>query len=66
MILRHPGLRLSMAGAVVFLASLISLLFLPLAPSVLGMLAGGMGVWGGFIWTILSFYTSSPGPPACS
>ena len=39
-----------------FIASLISLLFLPPAISIVGLLAGGLAVWGGFIWTLFSYY----------
>ena len=52
----HPGLRLSAIGGVVFLAGMLTLLFLPAAVSVFVMLAGGMGVWSGFIWTLFNWY----------
>ena len=52
----HPGLRLSAIGGVVFIAGLLSLLVLPGAISVVVMLAGGMAVWTGFIWTLFSWY----------
>jgi hypothetical protein len=52
----HPGLRLSAIGGVIFLAGLLTLLFLPAAVSVFVMIVGGMGVWGGFLWTIFSWY----------
>ena len=52
----HPGLRLSAIGGVIFLAGILTLLFLPAAVSVFVMIAGGMGVWGGFLWTLFSWY----------
>jgi hypothetical protein len=52
----HPGLRLSAIGGVVFLAGILTLFFLPAAVSVFVMIGGGMGVWGGFLWTIFSWY----------
>jgi hypothetical protein len=52
----HPGLRLSAIGGVVFLAGILTLLFLPPAASVFIMIAGGMGVWSGFLWTLFSWY----------
>jgi hypothetical protein len=52
----HPGLRLSAIGGVVFLAGILTLFFLPAVVSVLVMLAGGMGVWSGFLWTLFSWY----------
>ncbi len=50
------GLRVSVAGAVIFLPSLISLLFLPPVISIVGMLGGGMLVWSGFMMTLFAFY----------
>jgi len=50
------GLRVSVAGAVIFLPSLISLLFLPPVISIVGMLGGGMLVWSGFMVTLFAFY----------
>ena len=60
--LRSRGLRLSLAGAVIFLISVIGLIFLPDRLAVIGMLVGGMGVWIGFIWTIFTYYSASPPP----
>ena len=56
----HPGLRLSAIGGVVFIAGLLTLLALPAAVSVVVMLAGGMCVWGGFLWTLFAWYTPPP------
>ena len=56
----HPGLRLSAIGGVIFLAGLLTLLFLPAAVSVVVILAGGLAVWGGFLWTLFSWYVPPP------
>ena len=63
MVLRSSGLRLSLFGACVFLAGAASLVLLPKGVSILAMLAGGMCVWSGFIWTMFHYYGSPPGPP---
>ena len=54
--LHSAGLRLSAAGGLVFLVSLVGLLVLPDAIAAFGMLAGGLAVWAGFVWTLLSYY----------
>ena len=60
---QSPGLRLSLAGAIVFFVSMAGLLFLPdLAPA-LGMMAGGMGVWIGFMWTLYGYYLPGSNRP---
>jgi hypothetical protein len=62
--LQSPGLRVSLIGTIVFALGLISLLFLPLVVSLIGLLAGGFAVWGGFIWTLFSYYgPTSEQPP---
>ena len=61
--LRSRGLRLSLFGALVFLLSVTALIFLPNGGPVVGMLAGGMCVWTGFIWTLLGYYGATPKPP---
>jgi hypothetical protein len=59
---KAKGLRFSIAGAVIFLASLVFLAFV--SPAVaLGLLAGGFMVWGGLLWTLFGFYS---GPDASS
>ena len=58
-ILRSRGLRVSLAGAVLFFAGLGALAFLPKALAVLAILVGGMIVWGGFLWTIFGYYSGS-------
>ena len=62
MLTQTPGLRLSLIGAVVFLFGLLSLIVLPMAIGMLAILIGGFAVWGGFIWTLFSYYgpTSPP------
>jgi hypothetical protein len=57
-VLHSAGLRLSAAGGLVFLVSLVGLLVLPDAVAAFGMLAGGLAVMGGFVWTLLSYYTA--------
>jgi hypothetical protein len=54
--LNTPGLRVSLIGGVVFFFGLISLLFLPLVIAMAALLLGGFAVWGGFIWTLFSYY----------
>ena len=61
--LSHRGLRLSVIGAVIFLVNVVALIFLPNLVPGIGMLVGGMLVWSGFIWTLMSYYTQ-PKPPA--
>ena len=56
----HPGLRLSAIGGAVFLCGLLSLMALPAVAAVGGMIAGGMGVWAGFLWTLFAWYQAGP------
>ncbi len=56
------GLRLSFLGAVLFFVSLASLLVLPAIIGITGIVAGGMAVWGGFIWTLFHYYGPSAPP----
>jgi hypothetical protein len=55
-VLHSAGLRVSLAGAVIFVISVVALIFVPAVVAITGLLAGGMAVWGGFIWTLLSYY----------
>ena len=59
---KSRGLRVSSIGAVIFLLSLISLLFLPNLGPMIGLLIGGIMVWFGFIMTIFGYYSASPPP----
>ena len=62
---KHPGLRMSVIGAFIFLISLALLAVMPyLVPSIV-MVVGGLMVWGGLIWTLFGYYTpEGPAPPA--
>ncbi len=53
---KSKGLRVSLAGAAIFMPSLVALLFLPPLVPIVGMLAGGMLVWTGFMMTLFAFY----------
>jgi hypothetical protein len=55
-VLQSSGFRLTLIGAVVFLVGLASLAVLPAVVAIVGMSVGGLAVFGGFIWTLLSFY----------
>ena len=50
------GLRLAFIGLIVFMASGLTLLFLPETVAGVGMLVGGAGVWSGFLMTIWHYY----------
>lgn len=54
--LQTPGLRISLAGGLVFFIGLLSLLALPLPIALAALVIGGFAVWGGFIWTLFSYY----------
>lgn len=54
---------MSLIGAVVFFVGLIGLLFLPLAIALAALVIGGFAVWGGFIWTLFSYYGPANEPP---
>jgi hypothetical protein len=60
-VLQSRGLRLSLFGGLVFMISVIALIFLPDRVPIFGLLAGGLFVWLGFIVTIFSYYQSSSG-----
>ena len=63
--LNSPGLRVSLVGAVLFTIGMLGLLFLPLAISLFAIIVGGLAVWGGFIWTLFTYYgPSGDQPPA--
>ena len=54
---KSKGLRVSLAGGLIFFPSVVGLLFLPALLATAGMLTGGMLVWSGFIMTLYSFYS---------
>lgn len=61
--LNTPGLKLALAGGIVVAVSLIALVFLPdFVPSI-AMMAGGLAVIGGFVWSLAGFYLDTPAPP---
>jgi len=62
--LNTPGLRLSLIGGIIFALGLVALIFLPAVVGLLGLLIGGFAVWGGFLWTIFSYYGPGTTPPA--
>ena len=61
---KHPGLRLSLAGGGLFLVGMAGLLFLPPVLYFSAILIGATLVWGGFFWTLLDWYRSTPSPPS--
>jgi hypothetical protein len=62
-VLQSRGLRITLAGAVIFLISVLALVVLPDGVPVFGMLAGGMLIWAGFMVTIFSYYLGAPKQP---
>jgi hypothetical protein len=56
-VINTPGLRLSVAGGLVVAVSLIALLFLPDTVPALVMMAGGVAVIGGFVWSLAQLYS---------
>jgi hypothetical protein len=55
-LLKSKGLRLSVAGALVVAICMPALIVVPdLVPGLI-MMAGGLAVIGGFIWTLTEFY----------
>ena len=62
---QSKGLMLSVFGAAVFLVSLAGLAVLPTnIPVIVGILAGGLIVWSGLIWTLSTYYSGElPGRP---
>jgi hypothetical protein len=62
--LSSPGLRVAIAGGIVFFLAAASLIFLPKIIGAAGMLAGGCAVFGGFLQTMFSWYAGGgPHPP---
>lgn len=54
---KHNGLVLSAIGALVFVIGALLLLALPSYVGSTGILAGGLMVWAGLIWTLFGYYT---------
>ena len=59
---RHPGLRISVIGGLIFVLGVILMLAVSDFVATFVMLIGGVAVWGGLMWTIFGFYASSEGP----
>lgn len=59
-LLKSKGLRISIVGAVVVAVSMLALIVAPDVIPGLTMMAGGLAVIGGFIWTLAELYF----PPA--
>lgn len=53
------GLRIAIAGIVACLLGIAGLLFMPKGLAIVLMLSGGLGVMGGFIWTLVEYYLPS-------
>jgi hypothetical protein len=56
-VVKSRGLRLSLAGFVVFFLGMLGLFVLPAIVAALTMLFGGMCVWIGFMMTLFHFYS---------
>jgi multisubunit Na+/H+ antiporter MnhG subunit len=63
MVLQSRGLRLSVIGAVFVAVGMMALVFMPDVLPALVMMAGGVAVIGGFMWTLAEYYLSPPPPP---
>ena len=55
-LLKSKGLRISVVGAIVVAVSMIALTVVPDVLPGLTMMAGGLAVIGGFIWTLAELY----------
>jgi hypothetical protein len=60
---KHKGLRISLIGMLIFLVSIAMLTVGPDIPARLGMVMGGVMVWGGLIKTIMDMSSSGPEEP---
>jgi hypothetical protein len=56
-VINTPGIRLSLAGGIVVVVSLIALIVLPDTVPALAMMLGGLAVIGGFVWSLAQFYS---------
>jgi hypothetical protein len=59
---KHSGLRLSVIGVIVVFISLALLAVLPALVASIGIVFGGLLVWGGLMWTIFGYQSSPQGP----
>jgi hypothetical protein len=63
---QHKGLRLSLIGLVIVLASVVLFFLAGDVVPAIGMLVGGVLVWAGLFWTLFGYYASphqpTPGP----
>ncbi len=57
--LSSKGLRVSLIGGAIFLPSAVATLILPALIGSIGMLVGGLLVFGGFIVTLVQYYSGS-------
>lgn len=55
--INSPGIRLSLAGGIVVVVSLIALIVLPDTVPAIAMMLGGLAVIGGFVWSLAHFYS---------
>jgi hypothetical protein len=58
----HPGMRLAIAGCLMFVLGALSLVLLPPAIGIVVMAVGGTAVWVGFLWTLYTWYSHQPPP----
>jgi hypothetical protein len=56
-VINSPGIRLSLAGGIVVVVSLIALIVLPDTVPAIAMMLGGLAVIGGFVWSLAHFYS---------
>lgn len=54
--IKTNGLTVSLIGGLVVAVSLIALLFIPDVGPAIAMMVGGVGVIGGFMWSLAHFY----------
>jgi hypothetical protein len=59
---QHKGLRLSLIGLVIVLASVVLFFLAGDVVPAIGMLVGGILVWAGLFWTLFGYYTSPNQP----
>ncbi|HWO74183.1 MAG TPA: hypothetical protein VNN21_11575 [Dehalococcoidia bacterium] len=54
--LASRGLQIAAIGIVICLLGIVGLAFMPKPLAIVLMLSGGLGVMGGFIWTLVEYY----------